>query len=209
MELTIFGATGRIGGHLVRQALHAGHGVRAVVRDTSTFGAPGVGVVRVGSLDDLDAVLPALRGADAALSAIGARSRKDGPVASTATRGILNALTEAGVDRFLAVSAVPVGPIPEGESFLNRRIALPIIGALLRDLYADLAEMEREIAATPLDWTAVRPPKLDDRPLGAYRTAIGGNVPRAFAVSRADVAHAMLAAVDDPRTFRQALGVAR
>jgi hypothetical protein len=40
------------------------------------------------------------------------------------------------------VSAVPVGPVPEGESLVNRRILLPFIGVLLRDLYADLAEME-------------------------------------------------------------------
>jgi NADPH:quinone reductase-like Zn-dependent oxidoreductase len=33
MKLTVFGATGGIGGHVVRQALAAGHHVTAVVRD--------------------------------------------------------------------------------------------------------------------------------------------------------------------------------
>jgi putative NADH-flavin reductase len=37
---------------------------------------------------------------------------------------------------------------------------------------------------------------------------IGGNVPRAYSISRADVAHAMLAALDDPATVRQTIGVA-
>ena len=33
MKITVFGATGGVGGHVVRQALDAGHQVTAVVRD--------------------------------------------------------------------------------------------------------------------------------------------------------------------------------
>jgi len=78
----------------------------------------------------------------------------------------------------------------------------------LRDVYVDLAEMEDEIRRSATEWTIVRPPKLVNKPLtGEYRTAVGGNVPRAYSISRADVAHAMLAALDDPATLRQAIGV--
>ena len=38
MKLTVFGATGRIGGHVVQQALDAGHTVTAVVRDPARLG---------------------------------------------------------------------------------------------------------------------------------------------------------------------------
>jgi hypothetical protein len=146
---------------------------------------------------------------DAAISGVGPRGPKDGPVATNTTRGILRALEAGGVRRFVAVSAVPVGPVPEGESFLNRRIVLPLISTLLRDLYADLAAMEDEIRRSTTEWTIVRPPKLVDKPLtGTYRKSIGGNVPRGYAISRANVAHAMLAALGDPATLRQAIGVA-
>jgi hypothetical protein len=122
---------------------------------------------------------------------------------------MLSALEASGVRRFLAVSAVPVGPVPEGESFLNRRLLLPFITRLLRDVYADLAAMEDEIGSSDTDWTVVRPPKLTDKPLtGKYRVVVGGNVPRGYAISRADVAHAMLAALDDPATFGKPVGVA-
>jgi hypothetical protein len=48
-----------------------------------------------------------------------------------------------------------------------------------------------------------------NKPLTAkYRTAVGGNVPRGYAISRANVAHAMLAVLNDPATLRQAVGVA-
>jgi putative NADH-flavin reductase len=211
LKMTIFGATGGIGGHLVRQALDAGHQVTAVVRDRARFDVshPALDVATVPGLTDPDVLRSALESSDAAISGVGPRGRKDGPVASSTTRGILRAMRASGVRRFLAVSAVPVGPVPEGESFINRRILLPFISAFARDVYADLAEMENEIRRSATEWTIVRPPKLVNKPLtGHYRTVIGGNVPRAYSISRADVAHAMLAALDDPATLRQAIGVA-
>jgi len=211
MKMTVFGATGGIGGHVVRQALDAGHTVTAVVRDPARLSVThaALEVVTVAALTEPEVLLPALKGSDAALSGVGPRSRKDITVASSATRGILRAMEASGVRRFVAVSAVPVGPVSEGESFVNRRILLPFISAFARDVYVDLAKMEEEIARSATDWTIVRPPKLVNRPLtGKYRTVVGGNVPRGYSISRADTAHAMLAVLDDPATVGQAVGVA-
>jgi uncharacterized protein YbjT (DUF2867 family) len=211
MKLTVFGATGGIGGHVVRQALDAGHKVTAVVRDPTRFGVrhPALEVVTVPGLTDPGALRAVVDGSDAAISGVGPRGRKDGQVASTTTRAMLSALEASGVRRFLAVSAVPVGPVPAGESFLNRRLLLPFVSRLLRDVYADLAAMEDEIRRSDTDWTVVRPPKLTDKPLtGKYRVVVGGNVPRGYAISRADVAHTMLSLLDDPATFGKPVGVA-
>jgi putative NADH-flavin reductase len=211
MKLAIFGATGGVGGQVVRQALDAGHTVTAVVRDPARLQLrhPSLTVAIAADLAELEAAYPALEGSDAAISGVGPRARKDGPVASTATRGILRALDATGIHRFLAVSAAPVGPVPDDDGFLNRRILMPFIGVLLREVYADLTAMEDELRASTANWTAVRPPRLSNKPpTGHYRTAIGGSVPRGYSISRADVAHAMLAAIDDPTTFHQPLGVA-
>jgi uncharacterized protein YbjT (DUF2867 family) len=211
MKMTVFGATGGIGGQVVRQALDAGHQVTAVVRSSSRFelSHPALEVAVVPGLTDPGTLCTLLEGREAAVSGVGPRGRKDGPVASTATRAMLAAMEASGVGRFVAVSAAPVGPVPVGESFLNRRILLPFIGALLRDVYADLTAMEADIRHSPLDWTVLRPPKLVDKPLtGRYRTAVGGNVARGYSISRADCAHAMLAALDDPATFGRAVGIA-
>ena len=211
MKLTVFGATGGIGGHVVRQALAAGHHVTAVVRDPARFNVshPTLEVATVPDLTDPDGLQAALEGSDVAISGVGPRGRKDGPVASSTTRGMLRAMQASGVPRFVAVSAVPVGPVPDGEIFLNRRILLPFISAFARDVYADLAEMESEIRRSATQWTIVRPPRLVNKPMtGKYRTVVGANVPHGYSISRADVAHLMLAVLDDPATLRQAIGVA-
>jgi putative NADH-flavin reductase len=206
IKVTVFGATGGIGGYVVRQALDAGHEVTAVVRDPTRFDVshPALEVATVPGLTDPEVLDSALESSDAVISGVGPRGRKDGPVASSTTRGILRAMEASGVRRLVAVSAVPVGPVPEGESFVNRRILLPFISAVARDVYVDLAEMEEEIRRSTTEWTIVRPPKLVNKPLtGKYRTVVGGNVPRGYSISRADVA-----ALDDPATLRQAIGVA-
>jgi putative NADH-flavin reductase len=211
MKITVFGATGGIGGQVVRQALDDGHKVTAVVRDPAAFtqAHPALEVVTVPGLTDPQALRPALEASEAVISGVGPRGRKVGPVASTATAGILSAMKAAGVRRLVAVSAEPVGPVPDGEGAVNRLLLLPFIKAMLRDTYADLAQMEDEIERSGTDWTAVRPPRLVNKPLtGTYRTCIGGNVPRGYSVSRADVAHLMLAVLDNPATVRQAVGIA-
>jgi uncharacterized protein YbjT (DUF2867 family) len=212
MKLTVFGATGGIGGEVVRQALAAGHTVTAVVRDPARFAVeedPALHVATVPDLTDVPLLTAALSGSDVAISGIGPRKPKDVTVASSTTRAILTALTRSGVARFLAVSAAPVGPTPDDEGFLNRRLLYPITRRLLRRIYGDLAVMEADIAASGLRWTVVRPPRLHDKPRGEYRTAIGANVPRGHFAARAEVAHAMLAMVDDPDTFGKAVGIAR
>ncbi|HEU5421735.1 MAG TPA: NAD(P)H-binding protein [Streptosporangiaceae bacterium] len=211
MKITVFGASGGIGGEVVRQALDSGHKVTAVIRESSGFGVqhPSLEIVRVAGLTDPEALQPALEASDAAISGVGPRSRKDGPVASTTVGGILQALEASRVERFVAVSAVPAGPVPEGDSFVNRRLLLPFISVMLRDTYADLTAMEQAIARSSADWTVIRPPKLVDKPLtGQYRTRIGSNVPRGYTAGRADVAHLMLAVLDDPATIGQPVGIA-
>jgi uncharacterized protein YbjT (DUF2867 family) len=62
MKITVIGATGGIGGHVVRQALDAGHHVTAVVRDGSQFELrhPALEVVRVPGLTEPGPLMPAL-----------------------------------------------------------------------------------------------------------------------------------------------------
>jgi uncharacterized protein YbjT (DUF2867 family) len=211
MKVTVFGATGRIGTDVVRQALAAGGSVTAVVRAQSDFALrhPALEVVRVPGLTDPAHLRPALDGSDAAISGVGPRSRADTRVASSTVRGILPAMEAVGVKRFVAVSAAPLGPVPDGESWTYRRIVEPLIQRLLRDIYADLRVMEDEIRASATDWTIFRPPRLLAKDSGRpYRVAVDGNPPRGRFVSRAAVARAMLAALEDPSTIGHAIGIA-
>ncbi|MET8656537.1 NAD(P)-dependent oxidoreductase [Streptomyces griseus] len=210
MRITVFGATGGVGQEIVGQALAAGHEVTAVVRDPDRLPerldrAALAAVVR---LDDPAAVRAAVAGRDAVLSGLGSRGRRADGVAERLTGRILTAMEAEGVRRLVVVSAVPVGPEPAGDRLVDR-LALKVVGAVLADVYDDLARMEAALARSATDWTAVRPPKLTDGPLtGVYRRVVGGAPRGSRSVSRADVAHAMLALVEDPAAVQQGVGVA-
>ncbi|MFJ9827269.1 NAD(P)-dependent oxidoreductase [Streptomyces sp. NPDC101160] len=209
MKLTVFGATGGIGQEIVRQALSAGHEVTAVVRDPARFtvAGPGLDVFR-SDLSDPESLRTAVSGRHAVLSGLGARSRADAGVAARLTRSVLHAMEAAGTRRLLVVSAAPLGPVPAGQGVTDKAM-LAVVNALLKDVYADLREMEAALAASATDWTAVRPPRLTDKPVtGRYRRVVGGTPPRGRTLARADVAHAMLAMIDDTATVRQGVGVA-
>lgn len=208
MKLTVFGASGAIGGHVVRQALDAGHKVTAVVRASSGFDIPEVEVIRVPGLTDPAALAPAVEGADAVLSSVGPRRLMDAGVASATHRVLLAALAATGVRRLVTVTAAPVIPPSPEEAWLVRRVMYPFISAAFRKVYVDYTTMENDIRQSGTDWTVVRPPRLTNKPLtGRYRMAIEAN-PRGFTIPRADVAHAMLAVLDDPGTIGHAVGVA-
>ncbi|MBF6416043.1 NAD(P)-dependent oxidoreductase [Nocardia cyriacigeorgica] len=209
MKLTVFGATGGTGRHIVDQALNAGHHVTAVVRDPQRMPVSHPRLeVMTADITDTAALVPAVRSRDAVLSALAA-STKNGKIATTGVRAILRAMTTVGVRRVVAVSAVPVGPVPDGETFVTRAVLTPIISRVFRDVYTDLAQMETEIGNSSTEWTIVRPPRLLDTPAtGHYRVSIGSSVPRGHRIGRADLAHAMLSSIDNVDTVRQIIGVA-
>jgi putative NADH-flavin reductase len=90
VKITVFGATGGVGGEVAGQALKRGHAVTAVVRDGSRLAVmdPELQIVTVSALDDPGTLIPAIRGSDAVLSAVGpvdakvARSRPPAPARS-------------------------------------------------------------------------------------------------------------------------------
>jgi putative NADH-flavin reductase len=209
MKLTVLGATGGVGRQIVTHALADGHQVTAAVRDPARLDIThaGLTVVRADSLDG-SSLTKVVEGADAVLSGMGQAGRTD-PLkpASTSARAVVEAMTATGVRRVVVVSAAPLNRSGAGQPALTRRVVMPAMWAALRELYTDLELMERILRESGLDWTSVRPPRLTNSPgTGAYRDAVEAG-PVGSAITRADVARAMLDYVTDPRTFQRAVGV--
>ena len=74
MKLTIFGATGRNGGHLLNWAVDAGHDVHVLARSPHALRPRDGLTVTGGDVLDPAAVAVVISGADAVLSAVARRS---------------------------------------------------------------------------------------------------------------------------------------
>ena len=69
--------------------------------------------------------------------------------------------------------------------------------------------METLVAASDRDWTVFRPPRLTHAAAtGRYRIAVDAPLPRAWTISRADLAAAMVAAVRDSTTVGHTVSIA-
>lgn len=148
-------------------------------------------------------------GADAVVSALGATPGASAAVVySKGTAAVADAMRQAGVRRFIGVTAAPAAP-PAEKSALERVVVHPLLERLFGGVYDDMRRMEQLLEASDLDWTVFRPPRLLDRPgTGRYRCAVGRPIPRGWTLPRADLATAMLAAVDDHALIQRAVTIA-
>ena len=212
MKLTVFGATGATGTCLVQHAVAAGHHVTAVVRDPARLAVPAHPRLRTVTADVMDpaAIIPAIAGTDAVLSAIGPHGSGPTTISADSARSIIQAMrkSKSGVRRLITVSGSVVSD--DGEGPVMRYLLKPLVrGTRLRHVCADMRRAEDEIRESNLDWTIMRPPRLTARAAaGTYRIAIYRNLPRGYTISRADLAACMLTLLDDPATVRKHVCVA-
>jgi putative NADH-flavin reductase len=206
MKVIVFGANGGIGRQVVARALATGHSVTAVARrpETVTVTHPHLTVKRGDVLRPAE--LPALlAGGDAIVSAIGVASREPTTLYSDGVGNLLAAMPTAGLRRIMCISATGIDPGP----WLQRVIAKPLLWAAFHNSYTDLVRMEARLRASPLDWTIVRPPRLNDKPpTGQYAASVNEHLPGAWLLTRADLADYLVAHLSDPATYRAWVEVA-
>lgn len=202
--VTIFGASGFLGRHIVRALANDGWRVRAAVRRTHTanflrpMGRVGqVQLVKANVLDDA-AVLAALRGADAVVNLVGILSQSGRQrfeaIHIEAAERIAKAATLHGAERLLHISAL--GASPDSPSLYARTKAEG--EARVRAAFPAATIFRPSIVFGPEDdffnrfaWLARISPVL---PL------IGGGHTRFQPVYVGDVARAALRVLNDPST---------
>lgn len=204
-KLMIIGATRNTGQYVMQQALASDYDVTVVARDRTRIAAQHNHlIVRQGDVMNQATLLSAMTGQDALVSTIGGTSRAPTTLYSEGMRHIIAAMRAAGVKRLIAVSAAPLG-IDAGDTLPSRLLMKPLLLAVFKNVYADMARMEEEIRTSDLDWTIIRPPRLTDKPpTGRYRTALNR---RGYTVARADLADAIITLLDDPTAIHATVSI--
>ena len=216
MKITVFGASGGIGSHVVDLAAQRGHQVRAVYRATPQIPPAGQAEILVSpDIFDPGFAAQAIRGADVVVTALGPDfARRHNPRTTMISppdlhqrlaRTLIAAMKDPGTPaRLISVSTGSMGPgdaaMGAGPRLLFRffrTVVTPNLGRVGRDLQA----MEKELAATGFDWYALRPVKLTDGPLTGHVQASDRFAMKT--ISRADVAWYILSLAEDPRPGQQ------
>jgi putative NADH-flavin reductase len=208
MKVLIFGAAGRTGRHVVKQAILQHHRVTAFVRSPADFEMAAAHLaVFTGNVTDGHAVARAMKDHDVVISVLGtSRKHQRDPSVVQGVRYILHAMQERGVRRLIYQSCLGVAESRPGAGLYMRTIGARV----LRHELADHEEKEALIRATSLDWTIVRPARLTKgERTGRYRggehvcaSGFGG-----ASLSRADAAEFLLKHASDSSSIRRVLAV--
>jgi putative NADH-flavin reductase len=195
MRLAIFGATGGTGLELTRQSLKNGHSVRVLVRNPNRMPLTNANMrIVLGSAVDHESVTKTILGTNAVLSCLGQGNNllRNTRVVSVGTHLIAEVMKEQGVRRLVVESAFGAGDSLAHANFAERLI----FATLLWAPYEDKNLMEPDVKSSGLDWTILRPTRLTNVPRTGHSAVILGRRPAVGNVSRADVASAMLQAVE-------------
>ncbi|HEX4186663.1 MAG TPA: SDR family oxidoreductase [Solirubrobacteraceae bacterium] len=187
MKVLVIGATGNLGGEVVRTALAAGHAVTALARDPSAIAIedPNLQLTR-GDVRDPASLQQATEAQDAVISCLGTKDRTEGTLRTDGARNTIAAMRLNGVRRLIVFSAFGAGDSREHlkrDAPIFGRLVVPL---LLKAAFEDMGRMEDEVRASGLDWTIVRPSALTKKhATGAVNAVVdesakvGANIPYA------------------------------
>lgn len=207
MKVLVFGASGKTGREVVRQALARDYAVTAFVRDTARLPLAHANLRLVtGDITNSAAIARVIDGQTAVISTLGVgRPLTHDAAVIDGVRAIARAAEHASVERLVYMSFIGVQESRDAAGFVLKRLAT----MLLRHEVADHEVKEAAIMESFVDWTIVRPPKLTNgRLTAAYRVGedIRARSPLPL-MSRADVADFMLRQLTDAAFIRKAVRI--
>lgn len=199
MRILVIGASRGIGRETVLYALERGHEVRGLARSAAEMGMEDAGFEAwPGDATRAEDVAGAVEGMDAVVLALGLPTTatallKPTTLFSDATRVAVAAMHAAGVSRLLAVTGFGSGESRAKVSALEMVAFEGILGRA----YADKTRQEEIIEGSGLDWTIARPGILtSNRRTGRYRVLAAPESWQNGMISRADVAHFLVHAIE-------------
>lgn len=207
MKIALIGATGRTGTLVLDELLRRDHTVTVLVRDPATLTTTHERLTVIpGDSRDPEALARLVDGADAVLSALGPTAR-DASLHTDTANALIAVMQRAGLTRFVGVSGAGID-VPGDEKSLSARLISKVIqtfgGAVVQDKPAEYAAY----AASDLDWTLVRPPRLTNGPATGRLEHHAHRSTTSTKITRADLATFLVTAAEQGLYIRQAPFVA-
>ena len=168
MQITILGASGKVGRRVVELALQRGYTVVAVVNRHDPFsGTPNL-LVRKADVHDAAAMAQVLQGSDAVISTLGSWGTPGHDILVSAMQAVIPAMEQQKITRIITLTGVgvadPSQPLTRGKALFLKLLAPFPVGKVFRDGEQHL----RLLADSTLDWTAICSPVMNNFGKGSY-----------------------------------------
>lgn len=166
MNITLFGATGRVGSEILKLALRDGHHVTALVRTPSKLPTHNNLSILTGDIRDKELVSKAIENADAVMSAIGTDKTT---TLTDAIPSIIEAMKTGNVERIITIGTAGIlqsRTNPDVYRFQSTESKRRLTFAA-----EEHAKVYEQLKRTDLEWTIICPTYLPDgEATGQWRT---------------------------------------
>ena len=220
LRILVFGASGKVGSHVVDEALARGHRVTAVSRDPARIERrhPQLDSAR-GDILDPDSIAALVASSDVVVVSVrGVAGDSSDPADTVARRGVQNvveALRRAAPPRARLIHVGGAGSleVEPGVLLADRLPDFLLPRSFELEVAGQVLALEYLRSVVDVDWTCITPPRTLTwgKRRGEYR--VGGdrlleNERGASSISRADFAVALLDEIERPAHRRQRFTVA-
>jgi len=161
MNVIIFGSTGTIGKHLIKQSLEKGYQVTAFCRDRkklSEVNHPNL-LKEVGDVFNINDVTKAVKGQDVVITTLGSGKNRKSIVRSEGTKNIISAMKTNGINRLIYQSTLGTGDSNNNLNFFWKHV---MFGWFLKQIFLDHELQEKYVRESNLNWTIIKPAAFTD-----------------------------------------------
>lgn len=208
MRITIFGANGGIGKHLVNKALSKGFYVKAYVRDPAKIqiSNPNLEILK-GELNDFQKIKKVIIDSNAVISTLGPplKYKYKGHPILDGHLNIIHAMIELNISRFITL-ATPSIRYSKDEASIATKLPGIIARIIYPSPYKEIIQIGKVVQESDLDWTIVRIIAPNNKPESNNIKVSFGDKKIKFDISREDIANFMLNQITD-KTYIQSMPI--
>ncbi len=207
MQITIFGASGKVGRLVVAEALRRGYNVRAVVHRDNVLSPNTHLTIVEADVYNADDIAMALQDSEAVISCLGSWGRKTAAgnrnVLTAAMKLIIPAMKNAKIRRIVTLTGSGAAD-PNVRPGLVHTLVMKVLqpfpaGRVFKD-----GELHMQLLKnSDLDWTTVRSPVMSDRGGPRYKLSMKASL-HFITASRSSVATSMLDQLESTEWLRRA-----
>ncbi len=184
---------------ITKQTLQKGYRTVAFVQNPTAFPLKNKNLeIFQGDALNYNQVENAINGCEAVISVLGVKlSSKDKFICSKSSKNIIAAMQKFGIKRLIVQSAYGVKETKKG---IGAKLAWLMLGNIMKDKEI----MEDEIEKSGLNWTIVRPVKLNNGKLTKhYRYDVDLKIRFPYVISRANVADFIISQLENPTCIKK------
>ncbi len=159
MQITVFGASGKVGSLVVQNLLSKGYYVVAFVHNDSTFKANNRLKILSGDIHLASDIKNALIGSDAVISTLGSWNTVTKDILSSAMKLIIPEMEKQKITRIISLTGSDAR-LNTDKAPLFGKFTRPIIKLFAPKILNDSEEHMKSLTDSKLTWTIVRSPVM-------------------------------------------------